>query len=233
MKSERESPQEKKLRECSDRVTPGNRRNAEARKKEKKKVGHETRSKTDELLAQVKPQLSAEDTEVIAGELTSTQLQKSVNRKRVLKYDAVPFSQTIEWQRERRLVSFGRKTKALPHYDRRAKEAIDTLNAINEKQFVDVARRAGKLCTPEFRHTFSNQLKVDDPIDRALHFLWSVSWGSNEDNQALCRNRELGKAFTAWIKRANRILAKDWLAAQKKLQEQQTIKKKRRTSDNK
>jgi len=67
MKSERESPQEKKLRECSDRVTPGNRRNAEARKKEKKKVGHETRSKTDELLAQVKPQLSAEDTEVIAG----------------------------------------------------------------------------------------------------------------------------------------------------------------------
>jgi hypothetical protein len=233
MAHERKSPPEKKLRELNDRVTPGNRRNAEARKREKKNVGRETRSKRDELLAQIKPQLSSEDAEAIAGELTSTHLQKSVNRKRVLKYDAVPFSQVIERQHERRQVSFERKTKAHPHYDRRAQEAIDTLNLIDEKQFVDVARRAGRLCSPEFRYKLSNELKPDVPLDRALLFLVSVSSGSNEENQALYRNKEVDNAFTAWIKRANRILAKDKLVAEKKLQEQQAIKMKRRTSASK
>src|SRR5580698_38579 len=118
MAFERESPQEKKRRDYSERVSGGNRRNAEARKKEKKKVGHETRSKADELLAQVKPQLSAEDTEVIAGELTAAHLKKSVSRKGVRKDCAVPLSETLEWQRERRRTSFGRKTSMRPHYDR-------------------------------------------------------------------------------------------------------------------
>jgi hypothetical protein len=229
MARERKSPQEKKLREYCDRVTAGNRRNAEARRKEKKSVGRETRSKGDELLAQVKPQLSAEDAEVIAGELTAAHLRKSVNRKRVLDYGAVPFSQVIEMQRERRRVSFGRKTKAHPHYDQRAKEAIDALNSINEKQFVDVARRAGRLCSPEFRDKFSNELKPDVPIDRALHFLCRLSSRSNEENQALCRNKDLDRAFTAWIQKANRILKKDRLAAQRKLEKQQAVKKKLRT----
>ena len=80
MTPERESPQEKKRRDYRERVSGGNRRNAEARKKEKKKVGHETRSKADELLAQIKPQLSSEDTEVAAGELTAAHMRNPTGR---------------------------------------------------------------------------------------------------------------------------------------------------------
>lgn len=232
MAQERKSPQEKKLKDYSDRVTAGNRRNASARKKEKKDVSRETRSKRDELLAQIKPQISSEDAELVAGELTTTHVQKSASRKGPQKCSAEPFSHVIERQQQRRIESFGRKTRTHPHYDRLARQAIDTLNAIEPERFVEVARRAGKLCSLEYRYKFDGELKADDPIDRALHFLCSVSSRSHEESQALCRNKDLDKAFTTWIERANRILRKDRLAAQRKLEEQQTIKKKLRTPEN-
>ncbi len=231
MARERKSPQEKKLREYSDRVTPGNRRHAEARKKEKKNVGRETRSKRDELLSQIKPQISSEDAEVIAGELTTTHLQKSVTRKRALKYSAEPLSRVIEWQQERRRDSFGRRTKAHPLYEKWAKESVETLNSIKGGRFVDVARCAGRLCSPEYRYKFSSELKPEDPIDRALHFLCRVATHSNEENQALCRNKDLDKMITVWIQKANRVLAKDRLAAQKKIDAQKVVKSKSRTSE--
>jgi len=232
MARERKSPQEKKLRDYSVRVTAGNRRNASARKKEKKSVGRETRSKRDELLAQIKPQISSEDAELIAGELTPTHVQKSASRKGPQICSAEPFSHVIERQQQRRQESFGRKTRTHPRYDQLAREAIETLNAIEEERFVEIARRAGKLCSLEYRYKFEGELKTDDPIDRALHFLCSVSAHSHEESQALCRNRDLDKAFSAWIQRANRILRKDRLTAQRKLEEQQAIKKKLRTSEN-
>lgn len=217
MAFERESPQEKKRRDYSERVSGGNRRNAEARKKEKKKVGHETRSKTDELLAQVKPQLSAKDTEVIAGELTAAHLRKSVSRKGVRKDGAAPLSEILEWQRERRLTSFGRKTSMRPHYDRIATEAVSILSSLEGEQMVVVARRAGILCAPENRHKFVDVLSLSHPIDRALDFVRRAISCFSEERQALCRNKDLDEEFTAWLQRANRILNKDRLAAQRKL----------------
>jgi hypothetical protein len=218
MTPERESPQEKKRRDYSERVSGGNRRNAEARKKEKKKVGHETRSKADELLAQVKPQLSAEDTEVIAGELTAAHLRKSVSRQGVRKDGAAPFSEILEWHRERRRTSFGRKTSMRPHYDRIATEAVSILSSLEGEQMIAAARRAGILCAPENRHKFVDVLSLPHPIDHALDFVRRViSHGSVQEHQALCRNKELDKTFTAWLQRANRILNKDRLAAQRKL----------------
>src|ERR1700677_292172 len=124
MKQDRESPQEKKSREYSDRVTPGNRRHAKARKDEKKNLKRETRSKGGELLSAVKLQASAEDAEILAGELTATHLKKSLIRKRPQKSSAVPLSQVIEWQLERRVESFGRKRRNHPKYDKMAREAV-------------------------------------------------------------------------------------------------------------
>jgi hypothetical protein len=217
MAPERESPQDKKRREYSERASGGNRRNAEARKKEKRNLGHETRSKSDELLAEIKPQLSAEDTEVIAGELTAAHLRKSVNRKRVRKDGAAPFSEIIEGQSKRRRESFGRKTSMHPHYDRIAVEAVGILSSLEGETMVAAARRAGILCTPENRHKFVDVLSLDHPVDRALDFVRRAISRWSEEHQALCRNKDLDKAFTTWLERANRILKKDRLAAQKKL----------------
>jgi hypothetical protein len=233
MAHERKSPQEKKLRDYSDRVTAGNRRHAEARKKEKKNVGRETRSKRDELLVQIKPQISPEDAEIIAGELTAAHVQKSASRKQPRKSGAEPFSHVIERQQQRRRDSFGRRTKAHPLYDKWAKESVETLNSIKAGRFVDVARRAGRLCGPQHRHKFSTELNPEDPIDHALHFLCRVASHSNEENQALCRNKDLDKMLTVWIQKANRVLAKDRLAAQKKIGAQKAVKSKSKASEKK
>jgi cell division protein FtsI/penicillin-binding protein 2 len=181
MAQDRESPQEKKKREYGTRVTSGNRRHATARKKEKKNLRSETRSKEDELLSQIKPELSYEDAEVIAGELTSAHLQKSVTRKHPQESSAAPFSQVIEWQSERRKTSFGRKTKSHPLFDARAKEAVETLNSVKGEQFIEVARRAGMLCNPEYESRSNVRLKPDIHIDRALHFLCRVIKCSHEE----------------------------------------------------
>jgi len=233
MSPARKSPQEKKQREYADRVTPGNRRHAEARKDGKKSLIRETRNKSNELLAAVKPQISSEDAELLTGELTAAHLRKSVSRKRPMKSNAVPFSQVIEWQLERRQESFGRRTKAHPLYDKWAKESVETLNSIKGGSFVEVARRAGRLCSPDYRNRFSSELGPEDPVDRALHFLCRVASCSNEENQALCRNKDLDKTLTAWIHKANRVLAKDRLAAQRKIDAQKAVKSKSRASENK
>jgi len=233
MARERKSPQEKKLREYNDLVTPGNRLHAKARKQQKKSLSRETRNKADELLAQIKPQISPEDAEIVAGELTAAQLRRSVNPKRRLKYSAEPLSQVITRHNERRETSFGRKTRAHPHYDQRAREALDTLNSIEGKHFADVARRAGRLCSPEYRYKLSSELNPNNPLDRALGFVCSVASGSNEEIQALCRNDKLNKAFQTWLEKANRVLRKDWKARYKKIVEQEAIKERRRAARNK
>jgi len=231
MKLERESPREKKSREYAERVTPGNRRHAEARKDEKTRLKRETRSKSTELLGVVKPQVSLDDVEILAGELTATHMRKSVNPKRPRKSTAVPFSQVIEWQLERREESFGRKRKKnRPKYDKLASETVETLNSIPKERFADVARRAGKGCSPENRHKYENELLLVDPLDRALYFLRRVSAHSIDETQALCRNKKLDQSLSGWIARANRVLAKDRLADQKKLEQQKAAKKKIRSA---
>jgi len=152
--------------------------------------------------------MSSEDAELLVGELTAAHPRKSVSRKRPLKSEAAPLSQLIEWQLERRIESFGRKTRSHPLYDQRARESVETLNSINKKSFDQITRRAGKLCSPEYRYKFDVGLKVDDPVDLALQFLRKVSAHSYEENQALCRNKDLDDALSAWIKRANRVLKK-------------------------
>jgi hypothetical protein len=200
MARQRETPQEKKLREYSERVSGGNRRNAEARKKEKLEVSHETRNKANELLAQIKPQISHEDAEVVAGELTSTHLQKSVSRRRVRKDGAAPLRQVIEWHLEKRIYYLGRKrkiTRPNPKYDKWAREAVETLTSIPKEIFADVARRAGQLCSPEHRYQYQDESFPTDPLDRALCFLQRLSGGSTDENQALGRNKEVNASLTA------------------------------------
>jgi hypothetical protein len=224
MKELRESLQEKKSREYSDRVTPGNRRHAKARKDEKTNLKREARSKGGELLATIKPQVSAEDAEILAGELTATHLRKSVTRKRPQESSAVPLSQVIEWQLERRIESFGRKRRNHPKYDKMAREAVETLNSVPKGSFADVARRAGKICNPENRYKYENELLLIDPLDRALYFLRRVSAHSHDENQALCRNKNLDSSLSTWIAKANRVLAKDRLGAQTKMDRQKALK---------
>lgn len=232
MSSAQKSPHEKKQREYAARVTPGNRRHADARKDGKKALIREARSKSNELLADVKPQMSSADTELLLGELTAAHLRKSVSRKRPLKYEAAPLSQVIEWQSERRVESFGRKTRSHTLYDQRARESVETLNSISKKNFNQIARRAGKLCSPEYRYKFDVGLNPDDPVERALQFLRRISAGSNEENRALCRNKDVDIALLAWIKKANRVLKKDSTAEKVKVETQKVLKKELRKSAN-
>jgi hypothetical protein len=229
MARERKSPQEKKLREYGDRVTPGNRRNAEARKKEKRGVGREIRNKTENLLAQVKPELPSQEAENLTEEITAGRVRKSVIRKRVLKYNAAPFSKVVEWQRERRVGSFQRKKRSYPHYDRIAREAVGTLNAIDNNQFAEIARRAGILCSPENCYKYARPQDLKDPIARALEFVRRATTCYSHEHQALCRNDDLKHEFRLWLDKADRILRKDQMAREKKAAEQRAIQQKLKT----
>jgi hypothetical protein len=69
-------------------------------------------------------------------------------------------------------------------------------------------------------------VQSDDPIDRALHFLYRVSSGSAFEIDALRRSQELDKALGAWMEMAKRILRRDQRAAEKKLDQKRIARKK-------
>jgi hypothetical protein len=68
--------------------------------------------------------------------------------------------------------------------------------------------------------------KSSDPLDQALHFLQQLSHGSAYEIDAVRRNEELGAALAAWVTMANRILARDRRAIEKKVEQKQMAGKK-------
>jgi hypothetical protein len=146
MAKERKSPQEKKQLEYTrDHFTFGwesSRHFPDTWKRKKTHANREYRRKSDELLAQVKPGLAAEDASSIAEDLTVACLQKSVVRKRLQKGGTVTVGEKVKAKLERRVETVGRRATRRVAEDNAAEAAIRTLNSLEGKKLADVVRCA-------------------------------------------------------------------------------------------
>jgi len=91
------------------------------------------------------------------------------------------------------------------HYRLAATSAISTLGSLDSEKLVGVVRRADLLCGARNADELKRVLQSNDPIDRALHFLYRISSGSAFEIDALRRNPELDEALGIWMEKAKRI----------------------------
>ena len=229
MTDERKSPQKKKDLEYSkDHFTFSEYPHAFRRnwKRKKARVNRQYRRKSDELLAQTKPGISANESELIAGDLTAAHLQKSVLRVRLRKSGTVTVGEKIKLKLERRRALIGRNTKKHAHYDELAREAVRVLNSLDGRQILELCMRARQLGgdLKELRRV----ARSFNPIDRAVNFLWHLSLGSAPEQEALRRNQMLCEAYNALMERASRIIAQKKRATEEKVEEQHILKMKLR-----
>ena len=189
-------------------------------RRKKAQVNREYRRKSDELLAPVKPGLEAEDVELISAELTTAQLQKSVTRKRLRKIGVVSMGERVRERLQTRAETTGRRAQKRSHYDRLAADAVRTLSRLDGEELVCVVQRAGMLQKrngDELRRVMNSGAA----IDQALNFVYEVSRGSWQVLDALRRNPEVNCDLGKWIQKANRIVAKDQRAQERKIKEKE------------
>jgi len=236
MAMERKSPQQKKQLEYtkghftfgwnSSRMFPT------TWKRKKTRANREYRRKSEELLTQAKPGIAVDDVELIADDLTSARFQKSVIRKRLHKTGTVTVGEKVKRKLQRREESAGRRVQHNQHYDRLAASAISTLRSLDGEKLVGVVRRADLLCAARKADELGRVLRSNDPIDRALHFLYRLGSGSAFEIDALRRNQELDKVLGIWMGKAKRILRRDRRAIETKLDQKQTVRMKLTTLRN-
>jgi hypothetical protein len=229
MAKEQRSPQQKKQFELSkDHFTFGRHSSRMFPKTWKRKKIHanrEFRRKSDLLLAQTKPEMPADDVELIVGDITPAQLTKSVIRKRLHKAGTVTVGEKVKLKLEKRAETIGRRVKSHEKYDRLAAEAVSTLTALDGKQLIDFVRRAATFLHGGDPIEWARIRQSHDRIERALSFLENLQRGSAHEREALCRSDELGNAFRDWATKANRILGKDRKTIQKKIQQKEATEK--------
>ncbi len=195
-------------------------------KRKKTRANREYRRKSEELLTQAKPGLAVDDVELIGDDLTAARFQKSAIRKPLHKTGTVAVGEKVKRKLDRREESVGRRVQSHQHSDHAATLAIITLASLDGEKLVSVVRRADLLCGARNADELKRVQQSNDPIDRALHFLYRLGWGSAPEFSALRRNQELDKALGNWMEKANRILARDKRAAKRKLDQKQTVRKK-------
>lgn len=123
-----------------------------------------------------------------------------------------------------RAEAVGRKVQQHQHFDHAAAEAVRALNRLSGEQLVRVVYRGESL-----RKRNGDELKrvrnSKDPVDQALNFLYAVSIGSGGELDALCRNPKLNRELASWIQKANRIMAKEQRAQERKLTQKETARR--------
>ncbi|HWW97376.1 MAG TPA: hypothetical protein VNY74_06755 [Edaphobacter sp.] len=228
MAKERKSPQEKKSLEYTrDHFTFAEHSSfPKTWKRKKTHANREYRRKSDELLVQAKPGMAADDVALIADDLTAALFQKSVVRKPLRKTGTVTAGEKVKLGLAKRDQRVGRRAQSHEAYDRAATLAVRTLTSLDGERLVSAARRAGILCGLGFTEEHGRLLRSSDSLDRALYFLYLLTSGSGREIDALRRNEELGAALTAWVTKANRILARDRRAIEKKVEQKQMAGKK-------
>ena len=110
-------------------------------------------------------------------------------------------------------------------YERAATLAVRILTSLDGERLASAARRAGPLCSSPFTEEHGRLLRSSDSLDPALHFLYRLNSGSGREIEALRRNEKLGPALAAWVKKANRILARDRRAIEKRVEQKQMAEK--------
>lgn len=232
MSKERKSPQRKKeLQYTRDHFTAGFNSSAHGFSKgwrrKKAQVNREYRRKSGELLALVKPGLEVQDVHMIADELTTAHLQKSVTRKRLHKVGTISMGERVKKRLQRRAEAVGRKVEQHQRFDDAAAKAVRTLNGLGGKELVCVINRAELL-----RKRNADELKrvreSKNPVDQALNFLYAVSMGSGRELDALGRNPKLNRDLAIWIRKANRLMTKEQRAQERKLKEKETARQRLR-----
>jgi len=232
MTRERKSPQQKKSLEYGrDHFTFSEHPHAFRRnwKRKKTQANRETRRKSDELLAQTKPEMPAADVELIAGEITVAQLAKSVLRKRLRKGGTVSVGEKVKLKLEKRAEMIGRKVQSYKRFDSEVVQAVTTLRSLEGERLVDFVRRSSVFLDGGDPLEWSRVRSSSDPIDRALSFLEGLVRGDARLDDALCRNQELREAFRNWVNNANRLLAKDQRVVQRKVEQRRLAEKKVKT----
>jgi len=207
MARQRKSPQQKKEMEYTkDHFTfASSSKFPKVWKRKKALVNREFRRKSDELLTQAKPGIAADDVELLGDDLTAARFQKSVARKRLLK-----------WTRSASARA-GRKVRLIQHHDQAAASAISRRGSLRGEELVAVVMRADLL-------SLRGGAQSKGTIDHALHFIYCVAiLGSAQDTDALHRN--LAKALGIWIEKAMRILTRDKRAVATKLDQRRTRRK--------
>jgi hypothetical protein len=195
-------------------------------KRKKTRANREYRRKSEELLTQAKPGIAVDDVELLAEDLTAARFQKSVTGKRLHKTGTVTVGEKVKRKLERREETAGRKVQRHQHYDHAATSAMSTLGSLDGEKLVGVVRRADLLCGARNADELKRVLQSNDPIDRALDFLYRVGSGSAFEIDALRRNQELDKALGIWMEKASRILRRDKRAVETKLDQKQAARKK-------
>jgi hypothetical protein len=229
MAEERKSPQRKKEFEYSkDHFSFSRSPQSFAKQWKRKKtlVNREYRRKSGELLAQAKPEMPANDVELIAGDITVAQLAKSVLRERLHKNGTVSVGEKVKLKLEKRAEMVGRRVQHHGKYDREAAQTVATLSSLEGAKLVDFVRRSAVFLDGGNPLEWDRVKSSKEPIDRALSFLEGLNLGNARLHDALRRNQELCEALQSWVENANRILRKDQRVVQRKIEQKQTTTKK-------
>jgi hypothetical protein len=218
MAKQRKSPQEKKSLEYTrDSFTFAQHSSfPKTWKRKKTRANRELRRKSDELLSHAKPGMEAEEMALVAEDMTAALFQKSVVRKALRKTGTVTVGEKVERKLAKREGSVGRRTRSHEPYDRAANSAVQILTSLEGKKFDEVVRRAGILLGALNAKEWLRLRLSTDPLDQALYFLHQLTNGSGYEIGAMCRNEELGAKLNAWVAKANRVLARDQRAVERK-----------------
>jgi hypothetical protein len=229
MSRERKSPQQKKqLEYTKDHFTPGfqsSRMFPKMWRRKKTLANREFRRKSDEILAPAKLGLTGDDVNSISDDLTSARFEKSVSRKHLRKVGTITLGEKVKRKVERRQEAVGRNVSKHRHYDAMAKTAVLTLTSLEGEELTAVTRRADRLCNRKDRQKPTQIWSSNAPVDCALKFLYQLSCGSTFEQEALRRDPALQNLFAEWLKKADRILAKDERAKRNKQSEKDALRK--------
>jgi len=234
MTRERKSPQQKKQLEYTKNHFTFGRHSSRmfptTWKRKKTRSNREYRRKSEEILAQAKPGIAIEDAELLADDLTAARFQKSVILKPLHKIGTVTLGEKVKRKLDRREEAVGRGVQRRRKYNQAAASAISTLCSLDGEKLVAVVRRADLLYRKRNAEELKRVMQSNAPIDRAIHFLYLVGWGSGCGSafeiDAVRRNPELDNALGIWLKKAKRILTRDKRPIKRKLQEKQITRKK-------
>lgn len=232
MAKEQKSPQQKKKLEYTRGHFTFSKHVHAFRKEWKLKkdlINREYRRKSGDLLAKAKPEMSIDDAELVAGDVTAAHVEQSITRKRLRKSGTVTVGEKVKLKLEKRTEAVGRRVKSHEKYDREAAEAVATLTSLGGDQLVDFVRRSAIFCRGGDPIEWLRVHKSPEPIDHALFFLHEIERGSVPPREALRRSEELCKSLRAWVENANRILARDQRVLQRKIEQKESTEKKVKT----
>ena len=192
------------------------------------RANRDYRRKSEEVLAEVKPGIASDDVESVADDLTAARFRKSISRKRLHKTGTVTIGEKVKIKLEKREDAVGRNVRRHRSNLQEAAAAVSALRALRGDKLIDVVRRADRLCTSHNADELKRVRQSDDPVDRAIFFLYGLSWGSVAKLDGLKMNPELDRDFRVWVEKANRIIERDKRERERKSDQKDAARKKLR-----